>query len=199
MEWLRMIFELVNNLAWPVVALWVAFLFRNRLDGLIGRVSKVSAVGVSAEFEKEVETLSRSVQATSDEAALPHGDTSKSNGGVLQHSRGDTNGLPQSFLVEARQVVNTSPTAAVVLGRIALERALNEHEFFSSDQGRPKSASQRLHDLRPHLGTTLYKQSQEAIHLANKAAHGGAPDLTAFGATQLLDTIEVLIKEISDV
>ncbi len=197
MEWLRMSLDFLSTLAWPVVVLWVAFLFRNRLDGLIGRVSKVSAAGVSAEFEQEIANLNRSVHATSDEAARSHGDDSPSTGGVLQHSANATNGLPRSFLIEAREVADTSPTAAAVLGRIALELALDEREFPGSDPKRPKRPSQHLDDLRPHIGDTVYRQSMSALNLANKAAHGMAADLTAFGANQLLDTIEVLIKEIS--
>lgn len=201
MEWVRMGLDFLSTLAWPVVAFSIAFLFRNRLDALLGRISKLSAAGVKAEFqiEQEIKKLSKTVQASPNENSSSKVDDSSSLGKSLNPSIKATDESPKSALREARELISISPTAAAALGRIALERALRDRELISNERNRPRTTMQALNLLRADLGEGLFDQSTSAIRIANMAVHGDARGLTAPLARELLDTIEVLIDKLATI
>lgn len=201
MEWLALVLDFLSTIAWPVVVLSIAFLSRKRLESLLDRTSNVSAAGMSAEFrfKEEIEGLSKSVRSSSDKDPKPKDDDALTTGGFLQHSKAVSVETPQIFLEEAREILEISPTAAAVLGRVALERALQDHQFASPDGLKPRSTSQALKQLRSDLGDELFEQSSTAIRIANSAAHGVSTGLTPPLAEELIGTIELLIKKLSDV
>lgn len=66
MDGLQFVSALVASLAWPVVVLIIAILFRDRIKELLGRIRTVKAFGAEGTFDpKEAETKVALAKATS--------------------------------------------------------------------------------------------------------------------------------------
>jgi hypothetical protein len=65
MEIAKLVLEYIRVLEWPVLAMVIAFLFRNELSGILGKLRKADLPGgVSLDFNqemKEAKTLSQEV------------------------------------------------------------------------------------------------------------------------------------------
>lgn len=61
---------LIDSLVWPVALVWIGYLFRKEVRGLIGRVSQLKYKGAEAHFEKVINTIDMKPRLQATDAAV---------------------------------------------------------------------------------------------------------------------------------
>ena len=64
MDWVEAVVTVVTALIWPVAVVTIVVLLRRQLTALIGRMSRLNAVGVEAEFSHEAAATAELAEAT---------------------------------------------------------------------------------------------------------------------------------------
>ena len=81
MKMFELFIALINAVAWPLVVLLCALVFRRTLNGLLLKTTKVEAFGLSAEFRETLDEagskISQAEAAEEDTAAVAHDDLGK--------------------------------------------------------------------------------------------------------------------------
>jgi hypothetical protein len=153
---MQLLVQLVTGLAWPIVVVWVAYLFKHELTALIARISRFKY----KDFEFEIGLAKAEEQVT-----------------IIQR----TNQIPQlpdpatlRTFEQLRRIAEVSPRAAVIEAWNMVEEAAGRSGFVQGAD-RPRVNAPLFIDrlvrtgkLPPGSGELI----QEMRNLRNRAAHG---------------------------
>ena len=103
---------LISAIAWPVAAIWISYLFRGEIRGLVSRMSRLKYKDMEATFEKELKAAEVKAEAIQDHrpAALPSPDL------ILK-------------LEGLQRIADISPRAAIMEAWILVESAAGQSGF----------------------------------------------------------------------
>ena len=156
--------QLLTGIAWPIVVIWAAYLFKGELRNLIGRVSRlkykelVFELGL-AEAEKSIALIEKTVRI------LPKSDSASS-----------------TRLEQLRELAKVSPRAAILEAWIMIEEAAARSGFVTGAQT-PRTNVMSFVDWLIRTGE-LPAESELLVGqlriLRNQAAHYFDSTLPAF-------------------
>jgi hypothetical protein len=175
-ELARLVLEYLKALAWPLVALAIAMLFRHEVRALLARMRKAALPGgVSLDFEeeiKEAKLLSEKVESAVKEKR-PSIPLSDANARMLQLGlRPSPSGLDISYY---RDLANQDPNLALAGLRIELDVLLRNLAQGFNVEVSPGVSGTRLARALHEAGALTDEQlelMQKVIRLTNAAAHG---------------------------
>jgi hypothetical protein len=176
MSWLEFIASLVRALAWPIVVLLIAFIFRKKITELLSeRITRLRAGPLELEWERQVSET----QAELEEAgATPPA----------------TNDLTDPAM---RALAERSPSAAVVEAFAQIEHALRSlATSWLPDEDTDRLGGLRLarllqqHDVLPE---ETVRAVEGLTVLRNLSAHGRAGDLTVERAVEYLALAQAVL------
>jgi hypothetical protein len=178
MSILQFIASLASSLAWPLVVLAIAVLFRVKIAELLsGGITRLKAGPIEVEWER---TLSEARV----ELDQP---------GVLSL---DTAEVPGPVSKELADLARVSPVAAVIEGYARVERALQESLADVDDDAKLRVGGAGLARLAAQHGR-INDETARAIEgltvLRNLAAHGRAGGTTSDRATDYLALIDAVL------
>ena len=194
MEIARLVLDYLEALAWPLVALIVAMLFRHEVRALLARIRKAALPGgVSLDFEEEIQEaklLSEKVEASVKETR-PSIPLSEANARMLQLGlRPSPSGLDISYY---RDLASQDPNLALAGLRIELDVLLRNLAQGFHVEVSPGASGTRLARALHEAGALTDEQMelmQKVIRLTNAAAHGRAVSreeaLTVIGLAEVL-------------
>lgn len=178
---MNLIVQLLTGIAWPVVVLWIAYLFRAELRNLIGRVSRFKYKDL--EFESGLEKAETSIAVIEATRSLP-----------------EPNALVEGRLEQLRDLMRVSTRAAVMEAWIMIEEAAAKSGFITGAQT-PRTnvmsfITYLVHQGRlPSESVTLAGKLRE---LRNQAAHYFDFSLPAFElSTKDADRYLVLASKVA--
>lgn len=148
--------SLIVGIAWPVAAVWIAYLFRGELKALLSRVSHLKYKELEAKFEKglaEAEADARLVAQTAPPAFPPPETMTK--------------------LDQLRRIAEVSPRAAIMESWVLIESAANQAGL-ASGSVIPRTNTRTIVEYLARSGK-LPESSiplvEKLRHLRNQAAH----------------------------
>lgn len=148
--------SLIVGIAWPVAAVWIAYLFRGELKALLSRVSHLKYKELEAKFEKglvEAEADARLVAQVLP-PALPPPET-------------------MSKLDQLRRIAEVSPRAAIMESWVLIETAASQAGLISGTvipRTNPKMIVEYL-ARSGKLPESSIPLIEKLRHLRNQAAH----------------------------
>ncbi|WP_447742952.1 DUF4145 domain-containing protein [Variovorax boronicumulans] len=159
--------KIVASLAWPVVVVLVAVMFRDKLTKLFDDVTELKGLGVEAKFARGVEKAL--VQAEEIEVSQPQG--------AEPSLPDESQGIPVDGELPPIHPVNfllaeTNPRAAILVGRANIEAAAKRLAQSKGVQGSPHLFG-TLRALRDAGVISLqeFDTANDLRLLANDAAH----------------------------
>lgn len=103
---------LISALAWPAAAVWISYLFRSEIRGLVSRMSHLKYKDMEATFERELKDAEASAESI---------------------SKQQTPALPKpellSKLEQLQRIADVSPRAAILEAWLLVEGAAGESGF----------------------------------------------------------------------
>lgn len=186
--------EYVKALAWPVVVIGLVLFFRTEIRQKIGQLKKADTPVGSAEFTQRVteaaddaaEVAEMAEKRKTKRPSAPSGDEHEPPTGVhIESDPGEQRdkvaaiGYAVSLLeeptdfVEARSILPVSPSAAVMLAYIQLEKVVRGAWVAQELRRplRPEGVRKMLRDLS-EADQQLYEVVDELTDLRNRVAHG---------------------------
>ena len=121
---MQLIVDLIVGLAWPVAIVWIAYLFKHELRGVLGRVSLLKYKNVEAKFElglAQAEAKVAEIDIKGTDSPAPAEISSK--------------------LESLRRIADVSPRAAILEAWILIEDAAGQSGFV---QGASHPPSERF-------------------------------------------------------
>ena len=194
MEIARLVLEYLKALAWPLVALTIAMLFRHEVRALLARMRKAALPGgVSLDFEEEIQEaklLSEKVEASVKEKR-PSIPLSEANARMLQLGlRPSPSGLDISYY---RDLASQDPNLALAGLRIEFDVLLRNLAQGFKIEVSPGASGSRLARALHEAGALTDEQMelmQKVIRLTNAASHGRPVSLeealTVIGIAEVL-------------
>lgn len=178
MSILQFIASLASSLAWPLVVLAIATLFRVKIAELLsGGVKRLKAGPIEVEWDR---TLSET-RVELDQPGVPSL---------------ETEGAPGPVSEDLADLARISPTAAVVEGYARVEHALREKLADIDDDAKLKVGGAGLARLAAKHGR-INDETARAVEglaiLRNLAAHGRAGDTTPDRATDYLALVDAVL------
>lgn len=155
--------EIIKALAWPVAVIWMSFIFRSEVRGLLSRVSSFKYKGVEASFAKILEKAES--DAKNIESPAKNQDEDSENSQVEQLLR-ISEVSPRAAVVEAWTLIETAAMKNGLVVDSAIKRT-NPKMILSHLEASGKFSSESIHLLN------------ELRIIRNKASH--LPD---FAVTQ---------------
>lgn len=184
MDWMTFVVELIKALAWPVVAVTVIFVFKDKLTKLFEDITELKGLDIEAKFARGAKEVLEEVKVI--EAVEAEFDPNAP--------------IDDPVLAKiqpiGRLLVVASPQSAVLLARTNIESAVKRlvvREGTLTKGGvNVMSALQQLRTDRV-ISSSIHKTALELIQLANKAAHNEfVPSVDA--AQDFVDASDKLIK-----
>lgn len=191
--WLDFFASAIGSVAWPVLVISLALLFRKPIIKLIGRMKSMEAAGAKAEFNEEVQDLADKAQKM--EPADP--EVAKANDPRLQELLTAATASPTGAIVEAWKDVDASARRLVERAMSAMPGvvAANYHE---TALRRPNTLNThrllRQYGLLPPAEMSTY---EELRVLRNKVAHETDQQVTPLAAAQYVRVADQLIDVIT--
>lgn len=152
---MQLLVQLIIGIAWPVVVLWIAYLFKRELTALFGRVSRFKYKDV--EFEMglaKAEERATIIQRNETVPQLPDPETSKK-------------------FDQLRRIADVSPRAAIMEAWIAIEDAAGRSGFIQGAQQPLINAESFVHYL-VHTGKLPAESDSLVTELRNLRDHAAA-------------------------
>jgi len=183
MDWKQFLASVIGSLAWPVAAVSIVYIFKDRLRLLIGQIKKIGAGGVNVELSEKVEE------------ALDAGEVVQVEKGLVAP---DVIGLDPTLL----QLARSFPEAALIQSFKELEALILKIRARIPDDRPSRNLYEVLKALEklqfiPQSAVTLFQSLREA---RNAAAHGkGEQELTSSEALDLIRQIKLLQEVLSPV
>ncbi|QFY09566.1 hypothetical protein GBF35_25550 [Nonomuraea phyllanthi] len=155
--------EYLKVLVWPAIAIIAIVLFRNPLQGLIGRISKVGAAGAEVEFGQAEEALRQADEAIEAIESAAEKDISNANSELQAQSEVE---------IDARKVWQNMQRAQLAeeARRSAIEQVLREGALLGWEWAR--TGEQKP----PHLDITWTAEDRPQI--VHSSARQGANHVT---------------------
>ncbi|MGW9583527.1 hypothetical protein ACWIGB_27970 [Streptomyces albidoflavus] len=181
--------KFVQALVWPLVTVFLAWLFKNQLRQMFSRVTRLETPAGAMDFAAEA----RAVHEQASEI-----ETSTLDGGSPEETPERRPGLDRSVMDEALEVLDTSPNAAVVLGWLLVETAYRRvlsgnFDLRDAPYIPARRAIQQLSDLGlPNSSGSLIIRLSS---MRNRVAHGDG-SVTAEAALDYLDSCELVSRQI---
>jgi hypothetical protein len=180
-EIVKALVELVKAVAWPVALVVVAFLFKDKLAGLIDRMKNFDGLGVKASFSEEVKKVEAEVEQLKAEATLNPEDDPMPQPMDVEPPPDPLYPMPDSTIDLDKPIVNyllltLHPEAGFQLGRSYLERALVD-QFYKMTGTVPgllldmDGVIDRLEQKR-YITAKIRRTIKELLSLGNQAIHG---------------------------
>jgi hypothetical protein len=152
---MNLLVQLVTAIAWPIVVLWIAYLFKGELRDLIGRVSRFRYKELEFELglaraEKSIAVIEHSIQS------LP-----------------TANAVSSTRLQQLRELADVSPRAAILEAWIMIEEAAARSGFVTGAQV-PRTNVMSFVDWLIRTGKLPAESEllvQQLRTLRNQAAH----------------------------
>ena len=192
MDTLTFISKIIEALAWPLVAIALALIFRHRINDLLARIRKGKIPGGEFEFSD----VAQRVLADAPPRALIPSSSSSSSGPSIQTF---------SILGPAYAILEHSPRAAVQEGWQELQKAALERlQFYDDDTSsddyptrtpRPVALAGYLRDQRI-LDAEEVAVFNELRDLRNRAVHVPDFEITIEKARDYLVLCELLIDSL---
>lgn len=206
----KVIHLFVNTLAWPLTAIALTFLFRERLSSLLARIRSAKLPGgTELDFEKQAREVEQKALLLEQEEGGPKfqagddaGQRNKLN--ALLASNGLTPISSNFDLNHYYEVAQIDPKLALAAVRIDLEAMMdNLLRFYKVDRDRRIYSLSKKTDILLKSGyvtPSQYSIYRDILPLANEAVHGREPSLSstnsviaAFGA--LLDDFAAWVQQ----
>lgn len=162
---LEFVASLVDSLAWPLLIVLLALIFRKSISGLLGKLKKVDWGNRTAEFEQELSKIEQEV----DELATDDG---------LVLADAPAFQTPELF---PEDLSDAYPPMAVIQGWIEVERELKslaERSGISVSGKIFASSILRKFGKKDILSPSTIALIDELRVLRNKAAHGGLGEIS---------------------
>ena len=162
--------ELVKAIAWPVVVIWLAYLFKEQFVGMLSRVSKLKGKFKDLEFETALDQAEASVAVIEKEISV----------------RPAIDARTESQIEQLKRIAEISPRAAIVEAWRVIEGAAAKSGFVQGGQVPLKNAPLYV-DWLVQTGKLPPESSHlitELKLLRNQAAHTQRADLPEFQLTQ---------------
>jgi hypothetical protein len=193
----RLVLEYLKALAWPLVALAIAMLFRHEVRALLVRMKKAALPGgVSLDFAEEIQEaklLSEKVEASAKEKR-PSIPLSEANARMLQLGlRPSPSGLDISYY---RDLANQDPNLALAGLRIEFDVLLRNLAQGFKIEVSPGVAGNRLARALHEDGDLTDEQMellQKVLRLTGAAAHG--KPVSREEALKVINIAEVLADQ----
>ncbi|MFB7709821.1 hypothetical protein [Streptomyces sp. NPDC056105] len=188
MQIAELVLKFIQALAWPLVTMFLAWLFRSQLQQMFSRVTRLETPAGAMDFAAEARAVHE--EAAEIETPALDGDTSEEAPARRDRHR--------SVMDEALEVLDASPDAAVVLGWRRVEAAyrrvlsgnydLRDAPFIPAGR-----AIQQLSDLGlPSSSSSLIIRLSS---MRNRVAHGDA-SVTAEAALDYLESCELVSRQL---
>jgi len=179
-----LVVELIVGVAWPVAAIWIAYLFRKPMGSLLSRMSRFRYKDAEASFEhglSEAEAKIARVEEISTHKITTTEVTSKTE--------------------QLRRIAEVSPRASIMESWILIEEAAGQAGYVQGTQIPRINALLFVEDLVKE--GKLPREAGDAIHklreLRNKAAHLQDFQLSQAEAERYLDLAAKISESISNV
>lgn len=201
MEVAKLILEFVKALAWPIIVLVLALLFRSPLSMILNRLRKAGLPGgVSLDFQEaiqEAKQISKEVEALPPPPDRPKRRTipqTEANARMIALGLKPTSsGLDMSYY---REIARSDPTLALAGLRIEIEvLANNLATGFKLDPKKTEPISSLLRRLRDRGAVTTEQMdlARRILEICNRAIHG--QNVTREEALDVLDAASVLAND----
>ena len=208
---LEFVSKLVSSLVWPATAVTLALIFRDRVDSLLSRLSRLKGpAGVEIDFGRTVGNLREQVEEIENEidAGAPAAAEGASENGNRPASRTkpvEQTAIAQahSALAQAERTAELAPRGAVLeawlVVEFAIERTLVRLYGDPTPLRRPVDAIRRLvrsEKLDPRLCQVLV----EMRRLRNEAVHAADPiQVTPSSARQYVKLAREVIETLATI
>lgn len=161
MNWKEFIVTLIDNMAWPTVAIVIFFVLRTQIGNLIGKIAHLKYKDLEVDFDE----LKKSVEAAS----------SKLTENIVTQDSRDKQ-IYQSMEEQIMKSVETAPSASILLAWSAVETAMSSAVSRLAISAESPAYRSPLHNIDAlEKGSKLSKEQIKLIHemrmLRNKVAH----------------------------
>lgn len=163
---MNLLVQLLTGIAWPVVVVWIAYLFKGELRNLIGRVSRFKYKEL--EFESGLDRAESSVAVIEATKSIPEPDSAVDD-----------------RLRQLRDLVRVSPRAAIMEAWIMIEESAARSGFITGAQI-PRTNVMSFINYLVQQGKLPPESESLVVHLRNlrnQAAHYFDFTLPAFELT----------------
>jgi hypothetical protein len=116
----ELLVTLIVGIAWPIATVWIAYLFRGELKGLVARISQVKYKDVEAKFEKGLAEAEAEVRKV--ERAAPPALPQPERLSQLDQLRRIAEVSPRAAIMEAWVLIETSAASAGFVSGTAIPR-----------------------------------------------------------------------------
>ena len=196
---MQYVVQLVQALAWPVVVLIIAVVFRGEFRGLIARLTKMKYKEIEAEFKE-------GLAATAEQAALQAPATISVEGATSPKALGYVTANPRVQTLE--RIASVSPRAAVTEAWTMLETTMRDAVVKRGGDGRRmQSPLQLLAELRQTNSVpratvnsidTLRELRNKVVHASEFTPDLGDALLYVHMATDAIEMIENALNQNPD-
>lgn len=197
-EWFQLVFELISDFSWPLTAITITLIFREKISLLLDKISKLSAAGLEAEFDvrEEIAELKEEVSEglnTSDPKLI---DSKRVLNNGSHHWEPGADNSSEKLLKDARKRVKRSPKAAMTLGRVALDNKIENACWFTDIHAGPSGSHDQIKGLVPVIGRHLVLQVLRVRQITDHVDISSSTKVNSSEAEDLLEQIEILITQI---
>ncbi|WP_025273122.1 hypothetical protein [Haloglycomyces albus] len=188
--------KLVDVLAWPVVSIVIALLFRKSLAGIFQgrRLDTLQAGPLSATLSAEIDTLKETVDQSTRQTAIDWMDDSDGA------EPGGSHDPYRTFrLAEANQVASTSPNAAIITATDVLINQLSELNSQSDGRAHSYDINDIIDNLveRNRIDARTAESLHGAVRIRNRVIESPQTHVSSETAQGYISLISTLLNRIT--
>jgi len=181
MDYLSFIAAIVDSLAWPLAVFGTAYLFRDKLTKVLGRVKRIKHNDTEIDFDREMAEVSKEAQET-----LP----------------ATISSMDQSNF-KSKKLAELSPRGAILEAWLEVEGALYQMALrygMPADESRSINLQLlrlKLSDHNP-VGKGTYEMLEKLRRLRNEAVHLHEKDIDPSSAMEYSDLANRVVKVLDE-